>query len=124
MKLTRGKAILLAWVLLFQPTLSLLSKTAAKHGYSLEHQYVAQNVHHTSRGQPETLRNITAHNADPCVNGDVSLCQCGAFVVPAAFSFSFLFDPTDPANLFLSRDTLAAHKRLLIRPPHFFLNSG
>ena len=120
MKLTRVKVILLVWVLLFQPMLSLASNAEAEHEHSAEHQHVAQNDHHASdahHDHPESVNPMATHDCGPCVNGDMSHCQCGA-VLPSIISTIYLDSPSRD-TLSLYRNILAAHSLSLIRPPIF-----
>lgn len=123
MKLTRVKVILLVWVLLFQPMLSLASNAEAEHDHSqhdhsAEHQHVAQNDHHASdahHDHPESVKPMATHDCGPCVNGDMSHCQCGA-VLPSIISTIYL-DSSSRDTQSLYQNILAAHNQSLIRPP-------
>lgn len=123
MKLTRVKAKLLVWVLLFQPMLSLASSTEmehdhSQHEYSVQHQHVTQDDHHASEAHNDhsaPIKTMATHDCGPCVNGDMSHCQCGA-VLPSITSTVYL-DSSSRDTLSLYRNILAAHSQSLIRPP-------
>ena len=123
MKLTRVKAILLVGVLLLQPMLSLASNAETEHDHSqhehsAEHQHVAQNDHHASdahHDHSESVKAMTTHDCGPCLNGDMSHCQCGA-IFPSTVSTLFIVTSSrDTQSLY--RNILAAHSQSLIRPP-------
>ena len=133
MKFTRVKALLLVGVLIFQPMLSLVSSAEMDHDHS-QHDHSAQQHHnvvaeHHARdsqdnhnhnhnhdhGHPELAKAMAGHDCGPCLNGDMSHCQCGAVVPPVGFAFSLPLLLRDTLSLY--RNVLAAHSQSLIRPP-------
>ena len=131
----RFKAIMLVWVLLSQPLLSLAfssSSTGDSHDHSshdhssIEHDAVqavsdthldidtdeaSAHEHHTA------TKVMSTNDCGPCLNGDMSHCQChavthmGLGVMLKSFS---VFEPTVHYTY-----VLAAHDQSLIRPPIF-----
>ena len=127
MKFTRVKALLLVAVLIFQPMLSLVSSAEMDHDHS-QHDHSAQQYHnvvaehHTSdsrdkhdHGHSSSAKAMAGHDCGPCLNGDMSHCQCGAVVPPVGFAFSLPLLLRDTLSLY--RNVLAAHSQSLIRPP-------
>ena len=127
MKFTRVKALLLVGVLIFQPMLSLVSSAEMEHDHS-QHDHSAEQHHNVvadhrasdahhdhDHSHPELAKAMAGHDCGPCLNGDMSHCQCSAVVPPAVHAFSFYSLPLDALPLY--RNILAAHSQSLIRPP-------
>ncbi len=127
MKFSRVKALLLVGVLIFQPMLSLASSAEMEHDHS-QHDHSAEQHHNVvadhrasdarhehDHSHPELAKAMAGHDCGPCLNGDMSHCQCGAIVPPVGYSFSLpsLLRDAQPRY----RNILAAHSQPLIRPP-------
>ncbi|BCD98690.1 hypothetical protein [Marinagarivorans cellulosilyticus] len=131
----RFKAIVLVWVLLSQPLLSLAfacSPANDSHDHSShDHASIENNLgqmvqekhhsidtHETSAHDHHAATKVmSTHDCSPCLNGDMSHCQChavthmGLGVMLKSFS---VFEPTAHYTY-----VLAAHDQSLIRPPIF-----
>jgi len=131
----RFKAIVLVWVLLSQPLLSLAfacSPASDSHDHSShDHASIENNLgqmvqekhhsidtHETSAHDHHAATKVmSTHDCGPCLYGDMSHCQChavthmGLGVMLKSFSD---FEPTVHYTY-----VLAAHDQSLIRPPIF-----
>ncbi|MFL0802733.1 MAG: hypothetical protein K6L81_03385 [Agarilytica sp.] len=136
----RISAIVLAWLLMSQPVLSVALTNLAAHDEVVhDHSSAHHDDHHRThfsdhheekvdhheheafhQGRQDahhSLMKATPHDCGPCVNGDMNHCQCGAVVQPNAFT-AFRYYVFSPYKL-LYTHILAAHRESLFRPPIF-----
>ncbi len=131
------RTIMLVSVLLSQPLLSFsLSNASADGSRSHDHRthdhsltqaesilVVADNHHaadaHSGHEHKDhsAQKSMSTHDCGPCLNGDMSHCQCSAI---SQISHLFAFRSYSQSELSVSHSSLlAAHQQLLFRPPIF-----
>ncbi|MFL0799446.1 MAG: hypothetical protein K6L80_03275 [Agarilytica sp.] len=138
----RISAIVLAWLLMSQPVLSvaltnLAAHEDAGHDHSSAHHdhhgthsgahheehdgkvdhHEHKVVHQARQDAQHSLMKATPHDCGPCVNGDMSHCQCGVVVQPSDLT-AFRNYAFSPYKL-LYTHILAAYRESLFRPPIF-----
>ncbi len=115
---------MLVLVLLTQPLLSFaLSNVSSdgmhghdhsSHDHSASHHAMDSEAEH---GHHSATKTMSTHNCGPCLNGDMSHCQChgvtqiGNFLVFRSYSQLEFFSLYD--------SVLAAHRQSIYRPPIF-----
>lgn len=129
------KAIMLVWVLLSQPLLSLAFTSSSTSGihdhsshdhFSVEHNAfrVVPGTHHDITTHTESIHEhhtstkvMSMHNCGPCLNGDMSHCQCHVVMHMELLIAIGNYSVFEPVGYYAG--VLAAHDQSLIRPPIF-----
>ena len=112
---------MLVLVLFTQPLLSFALPKASPDGMH-GHDHSSHDHGHAMGSEPEhshhsSTKTMSTHNCGPCLNGDMSHCQCHAVTQICTLLVFRSYSQLEPIGYYDS--VLAAHRQSLYRPPIF-----